>query len=204
MAEVYDSNMRGEEPNIHTPLGAIQSNLESEIFDSCPLDERQEQSDADSDTDLQIVSQNYKRQVESVACKISSSRFPSHGSSKYIANVRDLPLPLDPSSSIIHNDYSPEPSPFSRALTPTRPQDMPDDSFASPFKVFTRSSQQTVGATISPPHFKDTFLRSNNALSGRGSPRSESPVGSPLGIPSLDATDHLLEHKWRELCFFIL
>jgi hypothetical protein len=79
---------------------------------------------------------------------------------------------------------------------------MPDDSFASPFRVFTRSSQQTVDASISPPHFEDTFLWSNNALLGRESPRSGSPVGSPLGIPSLDATDPLLEHQVEGAALF--
>jgi hypothetical protein len=196
MAEGYDSNMRGEEPNLHSPSGEIfQSYTESEIFDSCPLDEGQEQSDADSETDLQIVSQNYEREVESVACKIISSRFSSQDSSKYIANVRDLPLPLDPSSSINLNNFSPEPPSFSRALKPTGPQGIPDDSFASPFRVFTRSTQQIVDAHTSPSHFNDAFLWSNSMLSGRESPQFVSPVGSAFEIPSLNTTDPLLGHQ---------
>jgi hypothetical protein len=69
---------------------------------------------------------------------------------------------------------------------------MPDDSFAPPFRVFTRSSQQIVDTTISPPHFKDAFLWSNNVLLGRESPQFVSPVGFGFRIPSLNATDPLL------------
>jgi hypothetical protein len=73
MVEVYDSNMGGEERNFHASSGAIQTHPQSETFDDYPLNDEQAQSDAETETELQIVPRNYGQGVGSVTRKTISS-----------------------------------------------------------------------------------------------------------------------------------
>ncbi|PVF96896.1 hypothetical protein CPB86DRAFT_477603 [Serendipita vermifera] len=90
----------------------------------------------------------------------------------------------------IHDGHSSDLSSFSKATPPMRPHDMPDDSFASPFRAFPKPKQKKFDTSLLSPPLKDAFLWSDNALLGRETPRLGSPVGQTPGIP-LDPIDLL-------------